>query len=187
MGKFNIQIMWDSIRIELAIITIIFIVLVVIRMISLSIKLKMVDKNIYKENYDKALVIIQKNKNSEINKKYTKLAFIKKEMIIYSFLNDRKKFDIAKEELGNSSIYKGLPEFWNIMFYFVNDKENSDLEKILEEYKIEYGYRMGAINYLNILNHIKNGNLEQARSDYQLITKKIKTKVLKKYIESILF
>lgn len=156
-------------------------------MISLSIKLKTIDEAIDKEKYDCALAIIKKNKNSRINKKNVRRSFIEKEMIIYWLLNKRQEFDIAKNELYNSNIYGYKAEFWNIMFYFMNDKENPELDNLLENYKHKYPNYTGLINYLNILQQIKNGNLGQAQSDYESISKKIKTKILKKYIESILY
>ncbi len=178
--------MWDVIWIEFIIIFILFIVLIAINMILLSIKLKKVDEKICEEEYDNALTIIQKNKNSKFNKKNVNLAFIEKEMMVYCFTNNRQNFDIAIKKLYESNIYRYKAEFWNVMFYFMNEKENPELEKLLENYKIKYQRYGGLITYLNTLYYAKQGNVETAKQNYELIAKKIKTKPLKKYIGSIL-
>ena len=80
---------------------------------------------------------------------------------------------------------KNFSEFCHILFYLVNDNQNKELEKLITDYKGEYGKTI-RFKYLDILIKIKNHELESAKADYHLIRKKIKNKILKQYLTECL-
>lgn len=103
-------------------------------------------------------------------------------MIVYCFLNNRDKFELVSAEYGKNKI---IPEFWNIMFYFINDSQNQDLNILIDNFKNQYE-NSTYFKYIEILNKIRHNDLKDAYFNYHLIEKKIKSKVLKKYIMSCL-
>ena len=176
---FDITIKWEVIGIEFLIVWIICLIL----SIKPWIKIKIIKNSFCKRNYDKPLKMIKKLKNSRYDyrglvKEYT----LKNEMIIHCFLNNREKFENASNEYGKE---KNFSEFCHILFYLVNDNQNKELEKLITDYKEKHG-ATPRFKYLDILIKIKNYELESAKTDYCLIRKKIKHKILKQYLTECL-
>ena len=146
-------------------------------------KIKRIKNNFCKHNYDKSLKMIKKLKKIKVDfwglvREYT----LKNEMIIHCLLNNREMFESASNEYGKE---KNFSEFCHILFYLVNDNQNEELEKLITDYKKEYGKTI-RFKYLDILIKIKNHELESAKADYCLIRKKIKNKILKQYLTECL-
>lgn len=175
----DITIEWEVIGIEFLIVWIICLIL----SIKPWIKIKIIKNSFCKRNYDKSLKMIKKLKKIKVDfwglvREYT----LKNEMIIHCLLNNREMFESASNEYGKE---KNFSEFCHILFYLVNDNQNEELEKLITDYKKEYGKTI-RFKYLDILIKIKNHELESAKADYCLIRKKIKNKILKQYLTECL-
>ena len=158
-------------------------ILIIFFLLKPWIKIKRIKNSFCKRNYDKSLKMIKKLKNSTLYywglvQEYTLI----NEMIIHCLLNNREKFENASNEYGKE---KNFSEFCHILFYLVNDSQNEELEKLITDYKGEYGKTI-RFKYLDILIKIKNHELESAKADYHLIRKKIKNKILKQYLTECL-
>ena len=124
---FDITIKCEVIGIEFLIVWIICLIL----SIKPWIKIKIIKNSFCKRNYDKSLKMIKKLKNSTLYywglvQEYT----LKNEMIIHCLLNNREMFENASNEYGKE---KNFSEFCHILFYLVNDSQNEELEKMMDE------------------------------------------------------